>query len=536
MQRREQQLTLRDYVAPLLSRRWLIIAIVIVLTAATYVYASRHRGVYVASTKLYTAQESNPLVGVGAGFSDDRTVQNQAILATSNDVAALVARNISYRGSPSALAGSVSATPATGADFITITAHAGSGSEAARIANAFAQAFISVRTANGRAAVDKALAQLRQQLRSIPNTPVHSADRSSIANQIRQLQVAASTGTGNATQLDAATAPSSPSGLRPWVKALIAAAVALFGSGLLAYLLERLDPRLKSIEEAASIYQRTNMANVFHDKDIEGFTDDLPSLSERSRETFRQLRINLAVALLDKPDNLILITSAGPGEGKSTVARNLALALQESGRRVALVDADLRKSALSAMLGVPSGMGLTSVLSGEAGLVEVLVSVHVASPAGQAEQTGNGGENDASSSGSIAFLPAGPPTPNPPAMLESPQTASVLDELAARNDVVIIDTAPLAPVGDTVPLLARADAILVVTRSGVTDQRSARRAADVIGRVPGANLVGVVVNDLSETAAAAYGGRYGYGYTQRSRKRRRGRRREDASATEAART
>src|SRR4051794_26807903 len=118
----QDHLTLRDYAAPVLSRAWLVVAIVVAITGGAYYYYSQKDQIYKASTKLYVAQESDPLVGVGAGFSDDRTVENQATLLTSLDVAKVVARKIRYAGSPAALVGQVTATPSAGADFITIAA------------------------------------------------------------------------------------------------------------------------------------------------------------------------------------------------------------------------------------------------------------------------------------------------------------------------------------------------------------------------------------------------------------------------------
>jgi Mrp family chromosome partitioning ATPase len=112
----------------------------------------------------------------------------------------------------------------------------------------------------------------------------------------------------------------------------------------------------------------------------------------------------------------------------------------------------------------------------------------------------------------VTFVPAGASPPNPSAVLESAAFRSLLEHVANNHDVVVIDTSPLTAVSDVIPLLPHVNAVVLVARSGTTDRRSARHAAEVIGRVPGVNFVGIAVNDLPVAEATAYGAGYGYGY------------------------
>jgi receptor protein-tyrosine kinase len=507
-------LTIRDLLAPLRARLWLIVLVVAVVTGGAYFHYARQKSVYTASTKLFVGHPGNPLVGVGAGYSDDRTVANEAALITSEGVAGAAAKRLNYRAPPPGLLAAIAATPAAGSDFITIRAQAASSVQAARVANAFAQGFIEVQAANQSNAVSQALAQLRQQLKQLPNTPANAVARSNAIANIQQLKEAAATGAGNPTQIDLATPPASSSSRPAWEKALAAAFVALLGCSMLAYLLQRLDPRLKSIEDASQIYHAPILGSVLHDSGIEAFADQLPALSPRSKEAFRQLRVNLELTALDRPFRTILITSATAGEGKSTVARNLALALHEAGRSVALVDADLRNPALHRMLKVDAGPGFTSVLARDATLDDVTRGVQVESLglAALGRMTDGASNGTGRMGNTITFVSAGPTPPNPPAVLESAAAGSLLEDIAAQHDIVIVDTAPITAVSDTIPLLGRVDAVLIAARSGVTDRRSARLAASAIARVHGATLAGVVVNDLAAGEFATYGGRYGYGY------------------------
>ncbi len=513
------QLTLRDYLAPVMARRWLVLGIVVLVTAAVYAYYERRAPVYTASTKLYVAQQGNPIVGVGAGFTSDRTVADQAALVTTTEVAALVARQIHYSGSAAALAGSVTATPATGADFVTISAHESTPSLAARTANGFARAFINISTSQGHAATQKAILQLRKQLRQLSRNPANSSNRSQIVSQIQQLQVAASSGVGNASQIDPARPPGAAVSRPPWEYALFAGLAALIGSVLLAYMLHRLDPRLKTVEQALDVYRRPVLATIIHDPDIDSFVDGRPALPGKAKESFRELRVNLDLAAPDHRFKTILITSAGPGEGKTTVARNLALALSEAGRRVALVDADLRQPTLPKTLGLEPGPGLTDVLAGTRSLDEIVTRVPTADagmvgpleimvPVTDPEnEFGEWQTND------MTFVPAGKNPPNPSAVLESAAFRSLLQHVADNHDVVVIDTSPLTAVSDVLPLLAHVNAVLLVARSGKSDRRSARHAAEVVSRVMGVNFVGIAVNGLPVAEAAAYGAGYAYGYS-----------------------
>jgi Mrp family chromosome partitioning ATPase len=219
-----------------------------------------------------------------------------------------------------------------------------------------------------------------------------------------------------------------------------------------------------------------------------------------------------------------------PGEGKSTVVRNLALAFRESGKRVAVVDLDLRHPALAPLFGVSPGPGITDVLRHETELDEAALRIGVALPAfdellrteasnaagGSARNGANGRNGRNGRNGmvtldsEVTLLLSGARPANPPSVLASERLTEVLDELRERNDIVLIDSAPVLAVTDTVPLLRYADAALFVGRLDVTTRDTAKRLMEFLARVPDVNLLGVVANDLSRHEAGAYG--YGYGY------------------------
>lgn len=189
-------------------------------------------------------------------------------------------------------------------------------------------------------------------------------------------------------------------------------------------------------------------------------------------EAFRHLRTNLQFIDIGRPQKVIVITSPMSEEGKSTVAANLAIAFAEAGRRVALVEADLRCPKVAKYLGLGGTVGLSNVLAGQAQLTDVLQ---------------RWGRLD------LHLLPSGPTPPNPSELLSSPRMTALLQSLRETFDVVIIDTPPVVPFTDAAVVGAVADGAVLVVRSGKT-QRARIRAAVASLRTVDARLLGCVLN------------------------------------------
>jgi capsular exopolysaccharide synthesis family protein len=213
-------------------------------------------------------------------------------------------------------------------------------------------------------------------------------------------------------------------------------------------------------------------------------------------EAFRMLRTNISYSRIGGTPQLLLVTSAMPGDGKSTSSSNLAMALAQQGTRTLLVDADLRRGTLHHLLGVPQEPGLTNVLLGRSTLAGAVSTV----PAGVDGAT-------------LDVLAAGVFPPNPAELLGSPEAAALMQQLRAEYQAIVVDAPPLNLVADAAVLARLADATVLVTRPGFTDRRALHHAAAQLQQV-GAPVSGVLVNDVdfeSRTSAYSYGG-YGYGY------------------------
>jgi succinoglycan biosynthesis transport protein ExoP len=503
----------REFVRPMWTRKWLIAIVVVAATGLAYYLSERKPDQFTAGTRLFVqASEIDDPLGVQAAPQDDRNTNNQATLLQTRSVASEVARRLRFAGDPGELLSSVKVTPETGTDFVEISATRGSPEDAARVANAFAQAFIDLRAAAQRARIRHARELAERELAKLPRGESTRSARQTLQSQIRRYEVIEALPAGSTEQVDRALAPGVRSAPNPRRDAVFAFAISAVLAILAAYGLERFDRRLKRVSQVASAYRAPLLAALPHAprSDRKGGL----ALSESFREVVRGLRTNLQLAGLETPIRTLLITSALASEGKSTLVRNLALAYQEAGLRVAVIECDLRRPTLAQLMQVDKSPGLTQVLLdtctlGEAvQMASVDSSVRGAVAVAVAAESGSNG--NAQRTGTLSVLTGGGQLANPPTVLGAERTKKVLQTARENNDIVIIDSSPVLPVADTLPLLTLVDGTLLVARLGVAKRSSARRAREIIDRVPGAALLGVVANDVPKAELGA--GDYGYTY------------------------
>lgn len=198
-------------------------------------------------------------------------------------------------------------------------------------------------------------------------------------------------------------------------------------------------------------------------------------------EAFRTLRTNLQFSALDRELRTLLVTSAGPGEGKSTITLNLAIAITQSGKEVILVDADLRKPMIHKLFGLRNEIGLTNIL------------VH--GPAEEALQE--------TAVPNLKVVTSGPIPPNPAEMLASGMMDKVRDFLKERAEMVLFDCPPVVAVTDAAVLSRKVDGVLLVVQLGAVEREAARQAKALLENVD-APLLGVVINNVAESSGYYY--------------------------------
>jgi tyrosine-protein kinase len=514
---------IRDFVAPIWRRRWLLLAIITISAVAAFTLSSRRPAVYRSATQVFVSNtQIEAIIGSGGAAGDDRQTQDQARLLLSKPVTDAVRRRMRLTESDGQLLKSVQASPDTGSNFVTVTVERRNATEAATLANAFVEEYIRFRRDQLGRDAEAAVRRLRAELAAVPRTQGTKQQRDDLLDTIRQLRAAQAVAPSNIRQTNRAEASSQPISPRPKRDAAFGLAISAVLGLALIFTLERFDRRIKRSEDVSSAYGAPLLANIPHVSTPSKVDSGMAVVPDSLIEPFRSLRTNIQLASLDHSLDRIIVTSAVAGEGKSTIVRNLALTYHEWGLSVVVVEADLRRPTLSSLFGITTpSIGLTSVLTGETPLDDALVEIEHESASAEflervrGTNSGRGSGSRAATGPRLALLPSGPTPPNPQAVLAAARTGAVIDELDARFDIVLVDTPPLLAVSDAIPLLPRAAAVLLVARAGVTERSAAARVMTVCHVDPAVRVLGVVANDLLAGSGPSYGYGYGYGYSQR---------------------
>lgn len=293
--------------------------------------------------------------------------------------------------------------------------------------------------------------------------------------------------TPNVLQVEAAVPPSSPVRPRPFQNLAIGGILGLFISGVVAFLIEYMDDTLRTAEEVGNVLQLPVLGQIgeMHRSGKKDNQNAFPFVIEQPRspisEAFRSLRANLEFAEVDERVKTLLITSPDPSVGKTTVAVNLAAIIAQGGKRVILLDADLRRPHVHVELGLPNRIGLSDVLRDHAVLSEVIQE-------GKIED--------------LEVILSGKLPPNPAEVLSSAKMAKILEELKKRADIVIVDAPPFH-LADASVLSARVDGVLVVVRPNRTQATAAMAMLDLLHRA-GARVIGVVLNRTRDKGSYYY--------------------------------
>ena len=293
--------------------------------------------------------------------------------------------------------------------------------------------------------------------------------------------------TNTLSVVESANLPRVPVGPNKTMMILLSAVIGMVLAVGAAYLLEYLDDSIKTAAEANKLL---NLPVIGHIPEIEKGQNDGAYLSKHPRsvvaEAFRGLRTNLEFAAVDKPLKVILVSSAGIGDGKTSVAAGLATIMAQGGKTVLLVDADLRSPSIHSYLGLSNKNGLTDVFRNSIELHEAL-------------QTWNLEK--------VMVIPGGEPPPNPAELLGSRKMDLILDSLRNAADVVILDGPPFL-VTDAALLSSKVDGVLLVVRSGFSRKNEVMFAMEQLERA-GARVVGVAFNGIKRSSDTIYS-RYRY--------------------------
>ncbi|ETD30524.1 polysaccharide biosynthesis tyrosine autokinase [Williamsia sp. D3] len=436
-----------------IKRGWItILAVTLIFGAVSVMYSILQKPVYQSTATLYvtSGSENSAQTAYQGSLASEQRVMSYTKLVDSDAVVGAALKDVPMGLSMSSAKEALSATTTPETVLLNISAESTDRATAAKLANAVAE---------------------------------------SMTAYVSRLEAPSGGGAPLAKVTVVTPASQSETAIAPRTERNTALALAL---GLLVGL------------GAVLVYNRFNN-RVRDEADMGGATDapvlaSVPSdglLKERglidfssgatlAAESYRKLRTNLSFTSVDRPFRRIIVTSALEAEGKTTTAINLAAALAETGQRVVLVDADLRRPQVNHRTGRMGDVGFTNYLKGDGGMNDLLQPTDV--------------EN-------FWVLASGPKPPNPAELLGSKRAGEGIEELSAHFDYVIIDTPPLLPVTDAAVIARWADGVLLVARANQTRLPNIASSIEQLDAVQ-STLIGLILTDVPTR-----GGAYKYGYT-----------------------
>jgi succinoglycan biosynthesis transport protein ExoP len=510
---------LRSYLKVLSRRRWMIAATFLTVITATAVVTWRMTPIYegvakveIQPTSTSSTEASRLLESV---VDPTRRLQTQVEIAGSDEVLKIAAKELGL-SSTEPLLNSLSVELLPDTEIIRVAVEHERPDEARSWTNAVAEAYITFRREQaldravraGRAlasdveVVKAQIADLDNELQqSPPNASSLRSERdrailqlNSLENTLRQLPEAEELQEGGGSVITPAVLPTEP--VQP-KKALNLALAVVVGATLalgLALLAENLDDRMKNPEEVeervgAPVLGYIPLVKEWQETRRSGLAITSATASGAA-EAYRTLRTNLRFVSLERPLQVILVTSPVAEAGKSTAAANLAATLAQGGSHVVLVSADLRRPSVHKIFGLSNSKGLLDALSTDFPLQEAL----------QKHELKN-----------FRLLATGGLPPNPTEILGSERFTELLTRLRKLAEYVVIDAPPVLGLGDSSALASKVDGILMVVRTGSVTKREVSHATDQL-RKGGGRVVGCVLNAVE--ADQGYGYYYHYYYSQ----------------------
>lgn len=473
-------------------RQWPLVLILALLAgAAGYFYSSSQPKEYESTTTIQLQE-----VDLGSVFLA-QNLQQQGQDATTR--AATTADSVTFprvreaasrtlKGAVSAddLADKVSVDVKPNTTLIAITAKDGDPKRAQQIADAIREAFLAIRRQMAVSQFKDAADEVQSEYSDLTDKQKDSDQGQMLHDRLQQIGTLRAVSNGGVVTAQTARIPDQPSGPAPVRTAVLAF---LLGGALglgIAFLRARFDDRIRDPEELTELWDIPLLGTIPRAPGLKDAGRRLPS--PEALEAFALTRTNLRYLHVGASVRRVVVTSAVEGEGKSTVAWNLALAAAHAGVRVVLIDADLRRPVQGQRLDIHAGGGLSEVLAGIAAPTEVAQTITVDVPGGP-------GIN-------VDVVASGMVPPSPIALLERPDARDSLAELCEGYDLAIFDTPPVTVVGDAKVLMTMTDGVVIVSRLGRLTRRifNELRAALEPMQV---TVLGVIVN--GGATRAAYG-------------------------------
>jgi capsular exopolysaccharide synthesis family protein len=467
-------------------------------------------------TKRYTATASlvfnnNQLSQQVAGLQPVSSGSNQQAQQTTNlklvqlgDMATKTASQLGRGLSKEQVNADLSVSAQGESNIVDVAATATSPTLAADIANTYTSVFVKEQQNSNHSYYASALTLVNKQIAALSSKERAGTAGLTLQDRAQSLGVLAELKNGSVQIAQTATVPTAPSSPTISKNTVLGGVFGLLLGLGLAFLLEHFDRRIREPRDLEAIYGLPLLGVVPEStalsRSAKGKKNAGAPLPASEAEAFHLIRAHLRYFNVDKELRTLMVASAAPGDGKTTVARHLAAAAARMGSRVLLLEADLRRPTIAVQLDVASGPGVADVLIGAVSLNEATQTVDLGLPGA-----------DGRGARSFDVLVAGSSLPpNPGELIESHAMESLLQQAKTRYDLIVIDTPPLTAVSDAFPLLGKVDGVIIVGRVGRNRRDVAQRLHETLTGA-GAPLLGVVANGFKSGRLGGYGG-YGYSY------------------------
>jgi Mrp family chromosome partitioning ATPase/capsular polysaccharide biosynthesis protein len=487
----------RRYLGALRQHAFLIIFLVVLGVGASFLVSETSAKRYKASADVVvTPVSSSDSTFVGINVFRDSSDQSRAVLTLARFLSsrgtALLAKQVLHSPlSASSLLSRISVQPIGQADIVSITATAPTPTAASAIANGFAQAMIRQRNAAFQAAVATQITRIRQYLKTLPSAVQNSTQAVTLQQRIAQLVPLRNGPDPSLSIGNPATPPTSPSWPRPKLAAAIAFLAALLLASALAIGLESWNPHVRDEEEILFQYRLPILSRVPRLKRTAAasYLAGHEPLPPASWEAYRRLRVSLDQAVDANPGRTtsIVVTSSQPGEAKTMTSLSLAMSFASAGRKVVLVDADLRHPMIASTFGIaPPRGGIEAALDSRTG------EQYLVRPGGHPY---------------LSLLLTRPENATIIDTITPERVRELIERLSVDADIIVFDTAPVGEAAETLAFAEAADAVVVAVRLGATRRDRLADTLRVFARQRVA-LAGVVLT----TDRAADASPYDYGY------------------------
>lgn len=503
---------LKKYGTILWHWAWLVVLGTLLGAGIAYVSSRLTTPVYSASTTLLVneAPSSGKTADYTSILTSERLARTYSEMMIKQPVVKAALEDLDLTTSPETLPAQININLVRDTQLMVLRVESEDPQLAMNLANAIPTAFSRLnatvqteRYADSKANLTKEIDTLKEQIAGkqtdinaigTPPEPAKEAELARLQTELTQLRqslayllqsfesirLAEAQSTNNIVVVEPATQPISPVRPRTLQNTLLGAVIGLMLSIGLVFLIEYLDDRIRSPEQIDKVLKLPVVGLIAKTGNGYQGTDKHRLIAVREPrspivEAFRSLRTNIQFAGVDQPVRIVLVTSAGPAEGKSTVAANLAVVMAQAGLKVTLVDGDLRRPTLHKHFNQANHAGLTDVVLRDPNQWNGLTI--------------------ASGVPNLSLLLSGSLPPNPSELLGSKRMQQLMDHLQQTSDVVIVDAPPLLPVTDALVLAPQTDGILMVIDYGHTRIGEALQGKTQLDQ-SGARILGVVMNKV----------------------------------------